>query len=98
MEEKNTVGTTKENTTAKKFTYEQLEDIAKQLSSQLQNALRKIEMLNIENAKVRLTFLFKVVENASAFNYNFVESCTKEIEGLMTLPDNEEDAEDSDKK
>lgn len=38
----------------------------------------------------RLDYLFKVVENGSAFKQDFFEKCIMEIEELMTVPEDVE--------
>lgn len=79
----------------KKLTYEQLENIAHQLSSQNQQLYNKLQEANIGNMLSRLNFLFKVIENRQAFGVDFVDKCKQEIEDLMTLPEEkEEESED----
>lgn len=74
-----------------KMSYEQLEDVAHQLSEQVRQLYAKLQESNLENMFKRLDYLFKVIENAYAFNEEFVSKCTSEIESLMTLPDNEDE-------
>lgn len=80
-----------------KMSYEQLENVAHQLSEQVRQLYAKLQESNLENMFKRLDYLFKVIENAHAFNEEFFFKCTSEIESLMTLPDNEDEPkEDSD--
>lgn len=74
-----------------KMSYEQLENVAHQLSEQVGQLYAKLQESNLENMFKRLDYLFKVIENAHAFNEEFVSKCTSEIESLMTLPDNEDE-------
>lgn len=74
-----------------KMSYEQLENVAHQLSEQVRQLYAKLQESNLENMFKRLDYLFKVIENAHAFNEEFVSKCTSEIESLMTLPDNEDE-------
>ena len=77
-----------------KMSYEQLENIAHQLSDQAKHLYAKLQEANMVNMFKRLDYLFKVVENAHAFNEAFVAKCVAEIEDLMTVPDTEEETED----
>lgn len=70
-----------------KMSYEQLENIAHQLSDKLNQVYGKLQESNMTNMFKRLDYLFKVVENARAFNDSFVESCVRDIEDLMTIPE-----------
>ena len=77
-----------------KMSYEQLENIAHQLSDQAKQLYAKLQEANMVNMFKRLDYLFKVVENAHAFNEEFVAKCVAEIEDLMTIPETEEGTED----
>lgn len=79
-----------------KMSYEQLENVAHQLSEQNRQLFTKLQELNMANMFKRLDYLFKVVENGHMFKQDFVEKCIAEIESLMTVPEQEEkiDAED----
>lgn len=70
-----------------KFTYEQLENIAANLSSQVQQLSMKLQEANMVNVFKRIDYLFKVVENVAIFPGEFAENCVKEIQSLMTLPE-----------
>ena len=92
MEEKKTV-----EEQPKKFTYEQLEQIAGNLSNQVQQLSVKLQEANMINVFKRLDYLFKVVETSSnlVFSSEFVDRCVKEIEELMTpINDTEEQKEE----
>lgn len=75
----------------KKFTYEQLEQIAGNLSNQVQQLSNRLQEANMFNTFKRLDYCFKVLEvaptlSAAMFSLDFVERCAKEIEELMTPP------------
>ena len=88
------MGSTQETTRPEKLSYEQLENIAHQLSEQAKQLYAKLQEANMVNMFKRLDYLFKVVENAHAFNEAFVAKCVAEIEDLMTVPDTEEETGD----
>ena len=77
-----------------KMSYEQLENIAHQLSNQAKQLYAKLQDANMTNVFKRLDYLFKVVENAHAFSEEFVAKCVAEIEDLMTVPEAEGETED----
>lgn len=79
-----------EATRPEKMSYEQLENVAHQLSEQLRQLYAKLQEANMANMFKRLDYLFKVVENAHAFSEEFVTKCVAEIEDLMTVPESEE--------
>ena len=74
-----------------KMSYEQLENIAHQLSEQAKQLYARLQDANMTNMFKRLDYLFKVVENAHAFNEAFVSKCVMEIEELMTVPESEKE-------
>ncbi len=76
----------KESKRPEKMSYEQLENVAKRISEQNKELYSKLQELNITNMFKRLDYLFKVVENKSAFDAAFTKRCVAEIESMMTLP------------
>ena len=75
----------------KRFTYEQLEQIAGNLSTQVQQLSARLQEANMFNMFKRLDYCFKVLEvaptlSAAIFSPDFVKRCAKEIEDLMTPP------------
>jgi hypothetical protein len=81
-----------------KMSYEQLENVAHQLSEQNRQLFAKLQELNMTNMFKRLDYLFKVVENGHMFKQDFLEKCIAEIESLMIVPEQEEGPEIEDKK
>lgn len=81
-----------------KMSYEQLENVAHQLSEQNRQLFAKLQKLNMANMFKRLDYLFKVIENGHMFKQDFLEKCIAEIESLITIPKQEEESEVEDKK
>lgn len=81
-----------------KMSYEQLENVAHQLSEQNRQLFAKVQELNMTNVFKRLDYLFKVVENGHMFKQNFLEKCIIEIESLMTVSEQEEKSDTEDQK
>lgn len=82
----------KENITAEKMTYEQLEQAAMQLQQRLMMAESKLR--SIDFASMRLTWLFKVIENGKVFDKDFSDKCVSEIKELLTLEEPSEEEPD----
>lgn len=77
--------------TANKLTYEQLEQTALQLQQRVimaEGRLRSIDM-----ASMRLTWLFKVLENKEVFPSEFINKCSEEVVELLTLEEEIPEAE-----
>lgn len=83
--------TTKETERPEKMSYEQLENIAHQLSEQAKQLYMRLQAANMGNMFKRLDYLFKVVENGHMFKQDFLEKCIAEIEELMTVPEEVEE-------
>ena len=81
-----------------KMSYEQLENVAQQLSEQNRQLFAKLQELNMANMFKRLDYLFKVIENGHMFKQDFFEKCITEIENLMTVPEQEEKIDTEDKE
>ena len=70
-----------------KMSYEQLEQIAHQLSEQTRQLYSQLQKANLSNMFKRLDYLFKVVENGHMFKQDFLDKCINEIENIMTVPE-----------
>ena len=81
----------KETSTPSKPTYEQLEQVAMQIQQRLIVAENKLR--SIDFTVMRLTWLFKVIENKEAFTEEFISKSSKEIEELLTLEEETTEAE-----
>lgn len=77
------------NERPEKMSYEQLENVAHQLSEQNRQLYMKLQSANMTNLFKRLDYLFKVIENSDKFNKEFVNKCLTEIESSMTIPEEE---------
>ena len=85
MEEKNT----KEGT----LSYDQLKEVAAQLQHENQQLRSTLVRVDYSNTFKRLDYLFKVLDNYIHFDDDFVASCIKEIQDMMTIK--EESTEDT---
>lgn len=74
-----------ENKRPEKMSYEQLENIAHQLSEQNRKLYTDLQKLSDMSFFKRLDLLFKVVDSKARFSTQFVVDCIKEIEELMTI-------------
>lgn len=85
------------NTRERKLSYEELESNFYQMAEKL-NAVYKerqilINQLNSTNNTVtRLNFLFKVIEFGNKFSQEFVENCVNEIEEILTISQEDNEA------
>lgn len=78
----------------KKLSYEQLENVAHQLSEQVKWAKNELDKMYFINSSKRLDYLFKVLEYAPMFDRDFVKLCSVEISESLTLQ-NEEDTDNA---
>lgn len=85
----------------KKLTYSQLEEAARQLSSQMDNIIKENQQLKmliqkqqLENLFAELNFRFKVLTNSEHFPKEFVQRVTNEIVEVMTPKLMEEEAKE----
>ena len=81
--------------TVEKMSYEQLENIAHQLSEQSRTLAQKLQEVNMVNIFKRLDYLFKVLEFADKgyFTDDFISECTDEIRMMITIPEEEKNPE-----
>lgn len=70
-----------------KLSYEQLENVAKQLQQRAMMAENRLR--GIDYASMRLAWLFKVLENKTAFPEEFISKCAAEIQDLLTIDEEE---------
>lgn len=83
----NMQSTTKETEQPQKMSYEQLEQVAHQLSEQARQLYSQLQQSNMTNMFKRLDYLFKVVENGHMFKQDFLDKCITEIEEIMAIPE-----------
>lgn len=84
----------KETEQPQKMSYEQLEQVAHQLSEQARQLYGQLQKSNLSNMFKRLDYLFKIVENGHMFKQDFLDRCVKEIEDIMTVPEEPENSEE----
>ena len=76
-----------------KLSYEDLENVARQLSEQNRQMYARIQEIDTQNAFKRLDYLFRVIENKTNFPKDFSDTCVSEIIGVMTIPEFEDPVE-----
>lgn len=69
----------------REFTVEELKNIASDLHKKCTLMYNELQKANMENAFKRLEFLFKVIKYKESFNVEFVNTCIKEVQDMMTL-------------
>ena len=85
MEENKATNEVKTN----KYSYEELENICHQLSEQARTLYTQLQEANLSNIYTRLSFLFKVMENAAMFDADFTDKCSNEIVKLMAVEEDD---------
>lgn len=90
-ENKKVVDMKSEPKTQSKVSYEELENIAAQLSAQNRQLYARVQQMDITNLLRRLDYMFKVVENSHVFSEEFVTKCVNEIEEMLTAPEGEQE-------
>lgn len=78
----------------KELSYEELKNVAGQLSQQNQQLNMMLQQANMSNMFKRMDYLFKVLELKECFDSEFVIACSEEIKGLMTPPVETENKEE----
>lgn len=78
-----------------KLTYEQLENVAHQLSEQNSQLYSQLQNMSMSNVFKRLDYLFKVLENEYMFSQDFVTKCAKEVEETITIPEESKESEET---
>lgn len=76
-----------------KMSYEELENIAHQLSEQSRVLVQKLQEANMDNMFKRLDYLFKIIEFGYSFDSDFVNKCAKEIQDMISIPEEEPNKE-----
>lgn len=76
-----------------KMSYEELENIAHQLSEQSRVLMQKLQEANMSNMFKRVDYLFKVLEFENMFSDNFIDKCAQEIQDMISIPEEEPNEE-----
>ena len=70
----------------KELSYDELKNVAGQLSQQNQQLNMMLQQANMTNMFKRMDYLFKVLEMKDCFDPEVVIACSDEIKELMTPP------------
>ena len=93
MEEKKL--TEKNEQSAQKLTYEQLNETCMQLYQQNQMLTKQLQQANYANMFKRLDYLFLVLKYAEVIDdYDFVNDCIDEIKDALIIPEDGKSAGD----
>lgn len=87
MEETNVIKMEVPTEEPKKLSYEELENVAKELHGQCNKLYAELQRLHVDNTFKRLDYLFKALEFYSLLETDFVRNCAKEIQDIMTIPE-----------
>jgi len=83
-----------------KLTYEQVVELAHQLSEQNMMLKRQVQELSLEDAFQRLHFLFEVAKNPQAFkdyeDGEFYDYCRNQIKKMIVLPETPQESPEND--
>ena len=74
-------------------TYEEVVEENNQIKQQAEMMYRQMQQMNMQNIFKRLEFLFKVIENRSAFPEDFKNKCVFEVVNLLTIPEEQKQEE-----
>ena len=83
--EENKEKTVKLESENRKLSYEELNDMARQLSQQNQQLYAQLQRVNMNNMFRRLDYLFEVVKNGAMFSPEFLDNCVQEIKESLTI-------------
>ena len=75
----------------KELSYDELKNVAGQLSQQNQQLNMMLQQANMTNIFKRMDYLFKILELKDCFDSEFVITCPDEIKELMTPPVEQEE-------
>lgn len=80
----------KKDNEVKKLSYRDLENVTRQISAQLDAAVKEnkrlkeaLQQAQMANLFTQMEFMFKVVENYNAFDSEFVQKCIDAIQNIM---------------
>ena len=84
LKKKSKQDTVNQVTQQKKYSYEELENIAHQLSEQSRSLAMRLQQAEMTNIFKRLDYLFKVLEYSDHFDLEWTKKCEDEIVLIMT--------------
>lgn len=76
----------------KELSYDELKEVAGQLSQQNQQLNMMLQQANMTNIFKRMDYLFKVLEFKDCFASDFIVSCADEIVEFLTPAEEEKEA------
>ena len=83
----------------KKLSYEELENVAKQISAQAEAIVKEnqqlkaaLQQVQLDNVYKELELKFKALEYGDFFSPNFIDTCIQSIEEIMTPAENKEES------
>ena len=76
-----------ESLNTKKLSYEQLENVAKELMNQVKMYESQLKNNQFNETVARLNYLFKVVELKTEFPTDYTDKAVKEIMSILTMPE-----------
>lgn len=74
----------------KKFTYEELETITKQMAQQIETMRNQLQQNSFNEAVARLNFSFQVLQNEKFFPKEYVDSIVADIQNILSVQKEEE--------
>lgn len=87
MEETNVIKMEAPAVEPKKLSYEELENVAKELYARCSEMATEIQRMKVDNSFKRLDYLFKSLKYYSLLDTDFVKNCAKEIQEMITIPE-----------
>lgn len=82
----------------KKFTYEELETITKQMAQQIDTMRNQLQQNSFNEAVARLNFSFQVLQNEKFFPKKYVESIVEDIQKILAIQEVEEEVKPKERK
>jgi hypothetical protein len=87
MEETNVIKMEAPAVEPQKLSYEELENVAKELYNRCAEMATEIQKMKMDNSFKRLDYLFKTLKYYSLLDAEFVRNCAKEIQEMITIPE-----------
>jgi len=78
-------------TEEKKFTYEELETITKQMAQQIDTMRNQLQQNSFNEAVARLNFSFQVLQYEKFFPKKYVELIVEDIQNILAIQKDEEE-------
>ena len=82
----------------KKFTYEELETITKQMAQQIDTMRNQLQQNSFNEVVARLNFSFQVLQNEKFFPKKYVESIVEDIQNILAIQKDEEEVKPKERK